>query len=179
MQWYPATSTLQGHSCCDDILLLGHLEVSDPSNAGLSAQRAPPPSITSLPRSLQWPAIPLLLLLLLARLPCLSPRHSSPITLNHEEPQRHLQQSLRLPTRTMNAQVTTLVLGLALSQGAKRLDLDRPEVLWPLRFSYLAVQLVILGLYLYIAKRVSVQHVNPLGAPGKGARLLSVAVTGR
>ena len=55
----------------------------------------------------------------------------------------------------MNAQVATLVLGLALSQGAKRLDLDRPGILWPIRGVYVVVQLIQLALYLYIAAQAS------------------------
>lgn len=55
----------------------------------------------------------------------------------------------------MNAQVATMVLGLALSQGSKRFDLERPEVLWPLRALYVSVQLIQLAMYLYIASKVS------------------------
>jgi hypothetical protein len=61
----------------------------------------------------------------------------------------------------MNAQVATLVLGLALSQGAKRLDLNSPDILWPVRGLYVAVQLIQLALYLYIAAQARCSNANP------------------
>ncbi|CAD6589575.1 MAG: hypothetical protein CYPHOPRED_004876 [Cyphobasidiales sp. Tagirdzhanova-0007] len=62
----------------------------------------------------------------------------------------------------MNAQIATLAIGLALSQGAKRLNLDRPEVLWPIRFLYIGVQVGIFALYMFIAQRIRKKNDNTL-----------------
>lgn len=55
----------------------------------------------------------------------------------------------------MNQQLVTMAVGLGLSQVARRLDLDTPERLWGIRALYLATNVIIFALYLYIAAKVS------------------------
>ena len=55
----------------------------------------------------------------------------------------------------MNAQAITLVGGLALSQLARRINMDTPERVWALRVLYLSVHALIFAMYLYIARKVS------------------------
>ena len=54
----------------------------------------------------------------------------------------------------MNAQAITLVGGLALSQLARRINMDTPERVWALRVLYLSVHALVFGMYLYIARKV-------------------------
>lgn len=63
-------------------------------------------------------------------------------------------------TTKMNSQLVTLALGIGLSQAARRLDLD--GYLWELRFGYLAVHILLLGLYLYIAGKIRRNNDNTL-----------------
>lgn len=52
----------------------------------------------------------------------------------------------------MNSQIATLAIGVALSQAAKRVNVD--QYVWSLRFGYLAVQGIIIAMYLVIARKV-------------------------
>lgn len=60
----------------------------------------------------------------------------------------------------MNQQLVTMAVGLGLSQVARRLDLDTPDRLFGIRAIYLATNVIILALYLYIAARVSCAFIR-------------------
>lgn len=55
----------------------------------------------------------------------------------------------------MNQQLMTMAIGLGMSQVARRLDLDTPERLFGIRALYLATNIIIFCMYLYIAAKVS------------------------
>ena len=75
----------------------------------------------------------------------------------------------------MNQQLVTMAVGLGLSQVARRLDLDTPERLWGIRALYLATNVIIFALYLYIAAKVRRAEHCLFAAvlPGVGADLAS------